>query len=214
MATKEKALRNILGSDATDRSVQAQAILEVLNTAANDEEKAQLLSIVLTERDRVEKNAQVLSNKGVSDEVWEQLSKFHYDAISSHLTMAFFKSHSALDFSKHVVRMLNLFDVDDEKTYALATTISSRFIPFKELPGEPVRMSSHQFQHIIESHREKSDLIKYILKVPFPSKAELASMILQVVDDEPERTTRVALLAYSLILHQERIEKSVKAEYE
>ncbi len=212
MSEKEATLRAVLGSQTNDKSVLSQAILDVLRTASNEEERTQLLAIAMTERDSVEKNPRALSNKGLTKEKWDELSTSLSRLAHEHFRVAFFKSHTVQDFSKGILKVIDHFEDHEEQTFVLGTCLFSPFIPYRELPGEPVRMTAQSIHHILNSSPKMQELIEYICEIPFSTTPELASMILQVLDDVPEKNARVAFLAHALSVFQARIADAVKSQ--
>jgi hypothetical protein len=198
------ALRTVLGAQTTDKSVHAQALLQVIESAPTYEERAELLVIVLTERDSVPKTPHSLPNKGIQNDDWQALTKTHADMIDGYQKMAFFKSRTPHDFAKEILRFLEFFNEEDERTYTLANTIWSEYVPFQELPGTPVHMTGAEYGHKLKSEPKKTHLIDYIVGLPFEERTERSSMILQVVDDTTDRDLRVALLSHAFYKSEQR----------
>lgn len=190
------AFRAVLGSQTTDKSILAEALLKVM-TEAPSGERADLLAIALVERDKVLKTPKALPNKGLPDDQWELLEKTHGDLADGHLKMAFFKTRTAKDFASEILRFIDFLSDHAEKAYALARAIFSLYVPYCELPGTPVHMSNAEYRHKLESDETRVNLINYIMGLPFDERTERASMLLQVVDDTQDRDLRVALLAHA-----------------
>jgi hypothetical protein len=70
-------MRKILGSQTTDKSIHGQAIYEALKQAGSEEERIELLEIVLSEYSKVDRHDQVLSNKGLSTDVWNEYCRVY-----------------------------------------------------------------------------------------------------------------------------------------
>jgi len=203
-------IRSILGSQTDDKSVVAQAILKVLNTVQDEQEKCELLAVALVERDSVPKVAKVLQNIGVSDDDWDQLTKSHSDMVNGHLKMAFFKSQTALDFAKEIIRLIDFFTSEAERAYTLAKALFSPYIPYRQLPGTPIHMTQSEFRQKLESEKNRLELIEYIIKLPFDEYTEQASMLLQVLEDAQSKDIKVALLAAAWRRHEQVIIDLVK----
>lgn len=209
--SKQATIRAILGSQTNDKSVHAEALLKVILEAANDE-RADLLAIVLVERDKVAKSPKTLPNKGLTDDRWDMLVRTHGDMIDGALKLAFFNSRTAKEFAVEILRLIDFFPDQDEKTFAMAKAMFSPYVPYHELPGTPVHMSNSEYRHKLESDEERVGLIDYIMGLPFDERTERASMLLQVIDDTQDRDLRVALLAHSDAVREKKItEKVIKA---
>ena len=192
------ALRVVLGSQTNDKSVHAQALFKIIQNASTPDERVELMTVAFVERDTVPKNPKVLPNKGIPDEVWDNLVKTHSGVVSGHLKMAFFKTHTAREFVAETLRLMEFFSEENEKTFVLASALYSPYIPYHELPGNPVHMTDLEFQHKCQADPKHVELIDYILSLPFDERTESASMLLQVIDDIPDHDLRVALLARAL----------------
>lgn len=204
-----KGLRAVLGSQTTDKSVHAQAILQVIQGATSPDERIELLAIALVERDSVPKAPAGLPNKGIPQDLWDQLVRSHSEMIDGHLKMAFFKSTDANLFASEILRLIEFFPDENEKTFALAKSLFSPYVPYLGLPGIPVHMTEAQYRHQLESDKRRVDLIDYIMALPFDERTERASMLLQVIDDTTDKNLRVALLAHANYRNEKRTERRI-----
>ncbi|MCK4563158.1 MAG: hypothetical protein KAU94_00630 [Verrucomicrobia bacterium] len=206
----ENTIRSILGSQTDDKSVVSQAILKVLSEVENPSQKCDLLAIALVERNSVPKVPKSLPNIGLADDIWDQLTKIQNDMVNGHLKMAFFKSQTAKDFAVEILRLVDFFPSEDEKTFALAKALFSPYIPFHQLPGTPIHMTVAEFRQKLASEKDRLELIEYIIELPFDEYTERASMLLQVLEDTPDEDVRVALLAAAWQRHEKKIVEYVE----
>lgn len=193
--TNEDAIRSTLGSQTNDKTVMGQAVYKVLNSVASPDDKISLLAICLVELQSVERNSKDLPNKGLTNEEWDQLTKTHAPLLDAHLKMSFFKSQSANDFSKEILRLVEFMSTENEKTFVISYALYSDYIPYRQLPGTPTHMSNEDYKHKLRAGKDRFELIQYIIALPFDEFTERASMLLQVIDDTTDRSLRVALLA-------------------
>jgi len=210
--TKTAELKAVLGSQTADKSVHAEALLKVIHSADSSDERADLLAIAFIERDSVTKTPKILPNKGIPDDRWDMLVKTHADLVNGHLKMAFFKSRTARDFASEVLRLVDFLPESDEKTFVVAEALFSPYVPYRELPGTPVHMSNAEYQHKLESDKDRVSLIDYIMGLPFDERTERASMLIQVIDDTNDRDLRVALLAHADFVREKKIIEAVLAK--
>lgn len=200
----EKKLRTVLGAQTTKKSVHAGAILDVLELAQSDDERAQLLAIVLIERDAVQKQVIVLDNKDTIDDRWDLLNNTHYDLVMAHLKMSFFTTNNAHDFAHKILALMGQFKIREEKLFVLGTTLfSTPYIPYKELPGVPKKLPQAQVVHLLESHQDDVSMLKYISELPF-TLIEEAGLVLQLLDNTENAELRQALLSFYVRVHIER----------
>jgi len=209
MASNQTVLRKLLGSQTNDKSIMGQAIWQLIS-ALESEEQIELLSICFTERNSVPKYEEGLKNSGLTNEEWDNLIESISDMIDAHLKNAFFNSRTVNEFSKQVLKLINFFDTENEKTYCLTHCIFSNYIPFHELPGEPLRLSNERFHHLLHSNNSKKDLIDYIVKLPFSSYTEAVSHVLHIVDSEKSQELRTSLLSYYIAGRLERLKRQLK----
>jgi len=208
----ENNLRNVLGSQTTDKSIRAQAVLTIMLNAPSPEEKVDLLAIALCERESVTKNPKSLPNKGISQEIWDELAKTHADMVNGHMKMAFFKTQNAKDFAAQILRLIDFFPDEDEKTYVLAKALFSPYAPYHQLPGTPAHMTDSEYNHKLKSDQGRVQLIDYIVRLPFDERTERASLLLQVVDDTNDKDLRVALLSHALFKLESKVIDRIRAE--
>lgn len=202
MASDATALRVAIGSQTDDKSVHAQALLKIiLNASAT--ERVELMSIAFQERDSVPKNTGHLPNKGIQQDRWDQLTKTHSEMVNGHLKMAFFKTTSVQDFAAELMRLIDFFQDEDEKTYIMAKALYSPYVPYHQLPGTPVHMTGTEYKHKLDSDPHRTQLIDYIMGLPFDERTERASMLLQVINDTDDESLRVALLAHANFIQEE-----------
>jgi hypothetical protein len=202
---KAAVLRTVLGSQTNDKAVLAEALLKTISTAGSDEERSDLMSIALLERDSVSKNPKSLPNKGLDQNTWDQLAKTHSDIVDGFMKMAFSKSKTAKDFALEILRLLDFVADTDATTYAFARVLFSPYVPFQQLPGTPVHMTNADYNHKLASEPKQTSLVDYISALPFDERTERASMLLQVIDDTQDKDLRVALLAHALARQEERV---------
>ncbi len=210
--SKTAELRAVLGSQTSDKSVRAEALLKVIDSADSSDERGELLATAFLERDSVTKTPKTLPNKGLPDDRWDILAKTHGDLVHGHLKMAFFKTRTAKEFAFEVLRLIDFLPDSQEKTFVLATALFSPYVPYRELPGTPVYMSNAEYRHKLESDKNRVDLIDYIMGLPFDERTERASMLLQVFDDTSDRDLRVALLAHAAFVRERKVKEVVAAK--
>jgi hypothetical protein len=119
---------------------------------------------------------------------------------------AFFKARDAKGFAADMLKLLDIYDDDKVKAFLLGALIfRSPFVPYRQLPGEPVKMPQHDFDHILAANQSEADLISYVSRLPFPTVVEHASLLLQVIDAVQKKEVRVALLALGLLRHRNEV---------
>lgn len=212
MPSNQDIIKRILGSETNDKTIRMHAILKVLNSV-DEKEKVELLSIILTERDSVPKNTDELKEEGLSEEEWHNTISSLNQMIDGHLKNAFFKSRSVKEFSAQLIKLLSFFETETEQIICLAKYIYSPYIPFKELPGEPVRLTDEKYMHLLESNKEKIQMIKYICNLPFFQKMEEISHLLHILSEIDDHSLECALLSYYCTIRDNRVAKQVEAIY-
>jgi hypothetical protein len=205
MASKENALRRILGSQTSDKAVLAQAVLEVLKTASDRDEMIDLFVIAITERDSVDSVEVELKNVGMPSEQWNDLAQTMGKVVHEYLVRTFYRTTDARGFADHALRLLDLFELDSEKTYALAMTLHSPFVPYRQLPGKVVAMSSEKFIQLLKANQDKVDLVEYAASLPVHKTTDVASLVLPILDSVDSQEARIALIAWLIGTIQRRL---------
>jgi hypothetical protein len=202
-------LRTVLGSQRDDKSITGQAVLKVIQSATGQDERIELLAIALAERDSVPKQPERLPNKGIDDDTWDQLIKTHSDIVNGYMKMAFSKTNDVKGFASEILHLIDFLSEDNEKIFACAKVLFSPYVPYHELPGTPVHMTTREYKHKLASDPKRIELVEYITRLPFDERTETASMLLQVLDDTQDKGLRVAILAHAHYQIEKQVEKQV-----
>ena len=205
----DELIRKILGSQTNNKSVRAQAIYNVLREK-NEDEKIHLLSICLTEMHLVNKNYDTLKNEGLTELQWQDLLQSLAQMIRAHINSAFFKTRTAEEFARQVLKLMNFYDTEEEKIVCLAYVLNSEFVPFIELPGERLKIDSERYNHLLSLKKDDVRLIDYIIQLPFKTMTEEASHILHILDKHDGIELRACLLGYYARKKDELLEKKFK----
>ena len=193
-------IRRILGSKTDDKSVHAQAILDLLNEADSTEQKVELLEVAFIERDKVEKSPEVLKNKGLEPDVYAECGRLLGNIANQHARNAFFSTENSKEFTEEILRFIDFQKKPEDQCYCLAIILyDTNIIPYHNLPGKPVRISYDEYKQLLLSHKESAELIGYLVNLPFFDWVEATSVLLQVIDDAKDPKLRIALLSYFMM---------------
>lgn len=97
---------------------------------------------------------------------------------------------------------------DKERAFGLLWILADDGIPYYEL-GKPLSMENDEYKKIIENNRKSVDRIMYILSIPFEQKTEVASMILQELENK-EYKVQAVLLSQALAVYSKKGMKNLK----
>ena len=111
-----------------------------------------------------------------------------------------------------VQRLLEGREDKDEKVFCLAGIMSSNVIPYAVVPEFKTRMSNEMYQETLKELSEGMSKIRIASGVS-KNAAEMADLVLSVLDQEMEWERKVALMAYFIVL-RERTVMSGKASRE
>lgn len=198
---RKEELRKVLGSQTNDRAVHAQAILKVIAEADSHDEKIALLEYTITQLGKVEKHEQILSNKGLDAQTWNELNTKLGQIVHNHVRNAFFATKNSNEFAVELLRLLDFFVNPDEKTFCFGTVLyGTSVVPYHNLPGDPVILTDAEFNQLILANKDKSELMNYLVELPFFDWTQAASQILQVIDNcGDNKKLRIALLAFFMM---------------
>jgi hypothetical protein len=204
MDRKEEILKILgsqtLGAKSGDKSVNAQALWEVVEKADSREEKVELLEAIFTKWGKAPKNAYVLKNAGIGSDNWDELNRKLTGIVTDYSRNTFFTTKNSHEFATEILRFLDFFPPENEKIFCLATILyASDIIPYHNLPGDTIRISDEEHRALLLANTEKAELIRYLVSLPFFSWNEAASQVLQVVDSVEDKKLRIALLSYFMI---------------
>ena len=140
------------------------------------------------------------------DEKWDELNKTHLEMIRGHMKMSFFKASTAIEFADQILRLIDFFDEREAKVFCLGTALYSNYIPYRELPGIP-RKISEQARHLVDSNRTELEMIQYIAGITFNDLLEEASLVLQAIDDVKNNELRIVMLSVYIGIYLEKLRK-------
>lgn len=202
---RKEELNKIMGSQTNDKAVHAQALWNFLAEADSREEKIELLEHVIINLSKVDKHPLMLSNKGLEPGRWSELSKKLGNIVKDHVRNAFFSTNNSKDFAAELYKLYEFLSEPDEVTFALGTTLySCAVIPYHSLPGDLFDFADDEFKQLILANKEKSELINYLVRLPFYSWTQAVSQVIQVIDDVDDQKLRVALLTLYMIAKKEQ----------
>lgn len=194
---RKEELRKVLGSQTNDKAVHAQAILGVIADAESRDEKIELLEYTITNLGKVEKHEQILSNKGLDAGRWNDLDSKLTVIVHNQVRNSFFSTKNSKEFATELLRLLEFFSAPDEQTFCLGTVLyTTSVVPYHNLPGDPVTLTGDEYKQLILANKDKSELMRYLVELPFFDWTQAASQVLQVIDDcGDNKKLRIALLS-------------------
>ncbi len=189
-------LRKVLGSQTNDKAVHAQAILSIISEVESRDEKIELLDYTITDLGKVEKHEQILSNKGIDPQRWDDLNSKLLVIVNNYVRNAFFSTKNSQEFAAELLRILDFFADPDEKAFCLAVVLyTTSVVPYHNLPGDAITLTEDEFKQLILANKDKSELMRYLVELPFFDWTQAASQVLQVIDDcGDNKKLRIALL--------------------
>ncbi len=98
---------------------------------------------------------------------------------------------------------------EKEKAFGLLWILADNGIPFYNV-GEPLSMENDEYKSILENNKESIERIKYILSVPFEQRTEVASLILQELENKEYKVQSV-LLSQALAMHSKKKLRSIRS---
>lgn len=103
-----------------------------------------------------------------------------------------------------VQRLLEGREEKDEKVFCLAGIMSSNVIPYAVVPEFKTQMSNEMYQEMLKGLSEGMSKIRIASGVS-KNAAEMADLVLSVLDQEMEWDRKVALLAYFIVLRERTV---------
>ncbi|WP_300670145.1 hypothetical protein [Desulfoluna sp.] len=103
-----------------------------------------------------------------------------------------------------VQRLLEERDDKDEQVFCLAGVLSSNVVPYAVVPEFKLRMSNEMYQEMLKGVSEGMSKIRIASGVS-KNAADMADLVLSVLDLEMDRERKVALLAYFIVLRERTV---------
>lgn len=199
MGHNEQRLRTILGSGAPISQI-GRALVDLLAEAEGDEERVELLTVAVSQRDEVEKQPTELAAKAVPKQRWEELTLREQSEIVRFLKQALFEARSAREFAQMLQTFLAKYPAKDARAFVLANVLYSWYLPFRPLPARPEALDDEVRKRAVEEHRDAFATMHQIAILPFNKTTEQAGLALRVLESVEDRDAKVALLA--LLIHR------------
>lgn len=97
--------------------------------------------------------------------------------------------------------------MEKEKAFAFYYTIIDKKIPYTYI-GKPLNIEKEEFKELLEMNQDLLDKMAYIHALPYKQKTEIASLILQCLDQVDNYESKVIGLAYILNLFSKKTSKA------
>lgn len=195
MSNLESEVSVVLGACTDDKSVIAEALLDILDQAETDDEKSNLIAYTIQNRDTAPRGEQVPVQEGIPKNVWDVMVQTHTEMVRGFLRLSFARSRRVADFSHDVLRMLRLFDSRVEQIFVLAAVLYSDYVPYAEVLQGPLTLAPDQYIDLLKNNNEMAEKIRFVVRVPFMTHLDGADLVLRILDDCSDTNLRVALLA-------------------
>ncbi len=103
-----------------------------------------------------------------------------------------------------VQRLLEGREAKDEQVFCLAGILSSNVIPYAVVPEFKTQLSHEMYQEMLKGLSDGVSKIRIASGVS-QNAAEMADLVLSVLDEEMEWEKKVALLAYFIVLRERTV---------
>ncbi|MCG8473403.1 MAG: hypothetical protein MI742_16310 [Desulfobacterales bacterium] len=206
MTPEDRDRLNVLVGGKADGLVQhAMAFLDFWKELEREDQKTAVGELMVRFKRPEFRNEAVIDGEGLSRERLEELSAkvgMMIDATLNYIISNRMEPERAAD---EVQRLLEGRDEMDERVFCLAGILSSHVVPYAKVPESRMRMTNEQYQ---EHLKILSDGVSKIRIASGISKnaAEMADLVLSVLEEEMEWEKKVTLLAYFIVLRERTVE--------
>ena len=197
-------LDDLIGGKADGLVQHANAFVTFWNGLEN-QDQTEAMHDLLTRFKREEfKNEAPIQGENIERPRLEELGGKVGMMIDATLNYIISNRLAPQDAAVEVQRLLDGRQEVDEKVFCLAGIMSSHVVPYAVVPELKVKMSNEAYQEHVKAVTDGISKIRIASGVS-RNAAEMADLVLSVVEEETEWEKKVALLSYFIVLRERTV---------
>lgn len=200
----QETLAKLIGGKAESLVHHADAFVDFWSALDKGDQKDALKDLMTRYRLPGSRTGEPINGGALSQARLRELSGKVGMMVDSTLNYIISNRMDPEEAAGEVQRLLEERGDRDEKVFCLAGVLSSNVIPYAVVPEFKTRMSNEMYQAKL---KELSDGVSKVRIASGVSKnaAEMADLVLSVLDQEMEWDRKVALLAYFIVLRERTV---------
>lgn len=200
----QETLTKLIGGTAESLVHHADAFVDFWSVLEKEDRQVALKDLMTRYRLPAFKTGDPINGGGLSQERIKELTGTVGPMIDATLNCIVSNRMEPQLAAGEVQRLLEGRADKDEQVFCLAGILSSNAIPYAVVPTFVTRMSNEQYQETLKDLSEGVSRVRIASGVS-KNAAEMADLVLSVLDQELEREKKVALLAYFIVLRERTV---------
>ncbi|SCX84450.1 hypothetical protein [Desulfoluna spongiiphila] len=200
----QETLSKLIGGKAESLVHHADAFLDFWSVLEKEDQQEALKDLMTRYRLPAYKTGDPINGGGLSQERIKELTDKVGTMVDATLTCIISNRMEPDMAAEEVRRLLEGREDKDEQVFCLAGILSSNVIPYAVVPEFKTQLSNELYQELLKELSEGVSRIRIASGVS-KNAAEMADLVLSVVDQEMEWEKKVALLAYFIVLRERTV---------
>ncbi len=209
--SQEQRLDDLIGGQADGLIEHAQAFVSFMNELeVSDQQKAMLLMMTRFRLPEFRTDSRIEGEKIELDHLQKLASNLGMmvEATVNYIVSTRMEPNAA---AEEVTRLISSRNDLEEKTFCLAGIIGSNIVPYAVIPDSQVQMTNEEYQESLNTLPEGTSKIRIASGVS-KNASEMADLVLSVIDEEEDRTKKVTLLSYFIVLRERTVATAAQAQ--
>jgi len=200
----QETLTKLIGGKAESLVHHADAFVDFWSVLKKEDRQEALKDLMTRYRLPAFKTGDPINGGGLSQQRIKELTDKMGTIIDATLTCIISNRMEPDMAAEEVGRLLEGREDKDEQVFCLAGILSSNVIPYAVVPEFKTQLSNELYQELLKELSEGVSRIRIASGVS-KNAAEMADLVLSVVDLEMEWEKKVALLAYFIVLRERTV---------
>ena len=200
----QETLTKLIGGKAESLVHHADAFVDFWSVLEMEDRQEALKDLMTRYRLPAFKTGDPINGGGLSQQRIKELTDKVGTMIDATLSCIISNRMEPDMAAEEVRRLLEGREDKDEQVFCLAGILSSNVIPYAVVPEFKTRLSNEMYQEMLKGLSEGMSRIRIASGVS-KNAAEMADLVLSVVDQEMEWEKKVALLAYFIVLRERTV---------
>jgi len=200
----QETLSKLIGGKAENLVQHAGAFVDFWSSLEKDDQQEALKDLMTRYRLPEFRVQEPIDGGDLSKERLKELTDKEGMMIDATLNYIISNRMAPDKAAGEVQRLLEGREDKEEQVFCLAGIMSSNVVPYAVVPEFKTQMSNEMYQEMLKELSEGVSKVRIASGVS-KNAAEMADLVLSVLDEEMEWDRKVALLAYFIVLRERTV---------
>ncbi|VFQ42961.1 hypothetical protein [Desulfoluna butyratoxydans] len=200
----QETLTKLIGGKAESLVHHADAFLDFWSVLEPDDRQVALKDLMTRYRLPAFRTEDPIYGGGLSQERMKELTSKVGSMVDATLGCILSNRMEPDSAAQEVQKLLEGREDKDEQVFCLAGILSSNVVPYAVVPEFKTQLTNEMYQALLKELSEGVSRIRIASGVS-KNAAEMADLVLSVLDQEMDWEKKVALLAYFIVLRERTV---------